>query len=66
MPSSGVPRIPQAMLMSKKVSISFRPGPTGGGRAGARGGGACSSRPAAPLPPRSAGARRGSTTAAPE
>eukprot|EP00969_Alexandrium_andersonii_P076790 3385764-Alexandrium_andersonii.AAC.1 len=26
--SSGVPRIPQAMLMSK-MSMSFRPGPTG-------------------------------------
>eukprot|EP00969_Alexandrium_andersonii_P086979 3836750-Alexandrium_andersonii.AAC.1 len=28
-PSSGAPRTPQAMLMSKKVSSSFRPGPTG-------------------------------------
>eukprot|EP00969_Alexandrium_andersonii_P245148 10833944-Alexandrium_andersonii.AAC.1 len=53
------------MLMPKKVSSSFRPGPTGGGKAGARGGGVRSSWPAAPPSPRPAGARGGSTSAAP-
>eukprot|EP00969_Alexandrium_andersonii_P233540 10311205-Alexandrium_andersonii.AAC.1 len=48
------------------MSISFRPGPTRGGVAGARGGGAGSPKPAPPLSPRPAGARGGSTSAAPE
>eukprot|EP00969_Alexandrium_andersonii_P149112 6594039-Alexandrium_andersonii.AAC.1 len=42
---SSVPRIPQARLISMRVSISFRPGPTGGDTAGARGGGAGSPKP---------------------
>eukprot|EP00969_Alexandrium_andersonii_P036686 1608316-Alexandrium_andersonii.AAC.1 len=49
------------------MSISFRPGQTGDGMAGARGGGAGSPMPGAPLSPRLAGAGRAdSTPAAPD